>query len=87
MRRKHRWKRLKAESVDLDTEAASEKRGGLFMNMCFRAGEAIALFYAEDRQKRIALTREQSVFFGRKSGFLHGINQLADRLFLRAAEG
>lgn len=36
--------RLKAEPVDLDTEAASEKRGGLFMNMCFRAGEAIALF-------------------------------------------
>ena len=32
------------EPVDLDTEAASEKRGGLFMNMCFRAGEAIALF-------------------------------------------
>ena len=44
MRRKHRWKRLKAEPVDLDTEAASEKRGGLFMDMCFRAGEAIALF-------------------------------------------
>lgn len=39
-----RWKRLKAEPVDLDTEAASEKRGGLFMNMCFREGEAIALF-------------------------------------------
>ena len=35
---------MKAEPVDLDTEAASEKRGGLFMNMCFRAGEAIALF-------------------------------------------